>query len=125
MFYKIGVLKNFPKLIGLQLFYKKTLTQVVSCEFCEILKYTFSTERPLITASEIRRVYFLKRMVRLKYPIILISKLDSGLWACPDNLKHTASFILYTFLFSFHKKPCSQFSCVCVTLTLIREKNNV
>ena len=66
-----------------------------------------------------------KRMVRLKYPIILISKLDSGLWVCPDNifptkiffnLRHTASFILYTFLFSFHKKPCSQFSWVCVTL---------
>ena len=28
----------------------------------------------------------IKRMVRLKYPIILISKLDSGLWVCPDNI---------------------------------------
>ena len=27
-----------------------------------------------------------KRMVRLKYPIILISKLDSGLRVCPDNI---------------------------------------
>ena len=29
---------------------------------------------------------FFKRMVRLKYPIILISKLDSGPWVCSDNI---------------------------------------
>ena len=28
----------------------------------------------------------LKRMVRLKYPIILILKLDSGQRVCPDNI---------------------------------------
>ena len=41
------------------------------------------------------------------------------------DLEHAASFILNTVLFSFHKKTCAKFSCVCVTSTLIREKNNV
>ena len=52
----------------------------------------------------------------------LISKLGSGLWVCPENifsfknifldLRHTASFIIYTFLCIFHIKPCSQVSCM-------------
>ena len=31
---------------------KETLTQVFSCEFCQILKNTFSYRRPLVAASE-------------------------------------------------------------------------
>ena len=57
MFCKKGVLRNFAKFTGkhlcqslfnkvggwgLQLYYKETLTQVFSCEFCEISKNTFS-----------------------------------------------------------------------------------
>ena len=81
-------------------------------------------------------VTIFKRMVCLKYLIILISKLDSGLSVCPGNVFsykkyfliwgiQQVLFFLYTFLFSFHKKPCSQFSCVCVTSMLIIEKNNM
>lgn len=29
------------------------------------------------------------------------------------DLQHTTSFILCTFLFIFHMKPCSQVSCLC------------
>ena len=31
-------------------------------------------------------ILIVKRMVCLKYPITLISKLDSGLRVCPDNI---------------------------------------
>ena len=45
MFLKIGVLKNSPKLIGKHLynslFFKKTLAQLLSSEFCEIFKSSF------------------------------------------------------------------------------------
>ena len=37
---------------GLQLYLKKTLAKVVSCEFCEISKNTFFKEHILATASE-------------------------------------------------------------------------
>ena len=36
----------------LQLYLKKTLAQVFSCEFCEISKNTFSTEHLQSTASD-------------------------------------------------------------------------
>ena len=36
----------------LQLYLKKTLAQVLSCEFCEISKNTFSTEHLQSTASD-------------------------------------------------------------------------
>ena len=63
------VLKNFAKFTGkyrarasfwmklqasgLQLYLKKTLTQVFSCEFCQISKNTFFTEHLWMTASAI------------------------------------------------------------------------
>ena len=37
---------------GLQLYLKKTLAQVFSCEFCEISKNTFSYRAPLVAASK-------------------------------------------------------------------------
>ena len=36
---------------------KETLTQVFSCEFCEIAKNTFSYRAPLVAASVMRFVY--------------------------------------------------------------------
>ena len=45
MFCKKGVLRNFTKFTGKHLcqclFFKETLAQVFSCEFCEISKNTF------------------------------------------------------------------------------------
>ena len=44
-------------------------------------------------------------MVRLKYPIILISKLDSGLWVCSDNIfsyKNIFWFEAYSKFYSLH-----------------------
>ena len=47
------VLRNFTKFTGKRLFFIKTeaLTQVFSCEFCEISKNTFFTEHLRTTAS--------------------------------------------------------------------------
>ena len=39
------------KVLGLQLYLKKSLAQVFSCEFCEISKKTFFTEQLQTTAS--------------------------------------------------------------------------
>ena len=39
------------KVLGLQLYLKKSLAQVFSCEFCEISKKTFFTEHLQATAS--------------------------------------------------------------------------
>ena len=60
MFYKKGVLKNFAKFIGKQLWQsllfnnfikKEALAQAFSCEFCEIFKNTFFTDHLWATAS--------------------------------------------------------------------------
>ena len=67
MFFKISVLKSFPNFIGkrlywslflkrlqaegLQLYFKKTLTKVFSCEVCKIIKNTFFYRTPPVTAS--------------------------------------------------------------------------
>ena len=52
---KKGVPRNFTKFTGKHLcqslFFKKTLAQVFSCEFCEISKNTFFTENLRATAS--------------------------------------------------------------------------
>ena len=54
LFYKIGVLKNFAEFTWKQLrsvtLIKKTLVQVLSCEFCEIFKSPFwqNTSRQLL-----------------------------------------------------------------------------
>ena len=68
VFCEKGVLRNFTKLTGKHLcqslFFKKvadlmpatlskkTLAQVLSCEFCEIPTNTFSYRTPLMAASE-------------------------------------------------------------------------
>ena len=63
--FKIGVLKNFAIFAekhkwwnlrppwDLQLYLKETLTQVFSCEYCEILRIPFFTEHPQTTASPV------------------------------------------------------------------------
>ena len=53
VFCKKGVLKNFAKFTGLACNFikKETLTQVLSCEFCEISENTFFTEHIQMTAS--------------------------------------------------------------------------
>ena len=69
VFSKKGVLRNFVKLTGkhpcespfliklqtsaLQLYLKKTLAQVLPCEFREISKNTFFHRKPLVAASEL------------------------------------------------------------------------
>ena len=67
-------------------------------------------------------VFYLTEWFLKSIFVLLISKLDSGLWFAQKiyfplknffNLRHTASFILYTFLFIFYIKPCSQVSCIC------------
>ena len=63
VFYKKSVLRNFAKFTGKHLcqspdaynFIKReTLAQVLSCEFCEISKDTFSCRTPPVAASEIK-----------------------------------------------------------------------
>ena len=57
---KRSVIRNFTKFIRKQLYQslrpatllKKTLAQVLSCEFCEISKNNFSTEQLWMSASE-------------------------------------------------------------------------
>ena len=63
MFFKIGVLKNFPNFTGKQLcwslfltkfftnFIKNTPTQVFSCEICKTFKNTFFDRTPPVAAS--------------------------------------------------------------------------
>ena len=55
MLFKMSVLKNFAKFIawtlGMQLYLKKTKTQLCSCEICEIFKNTFFYITPLVAAS--------------------------------------------------------------------------
>ena len=55
MFCKKGVLEIIAKFTGKHLrqslFFKKTLTQVFLCEFCNIFKNTFFTEQLRATAS--------------------------------------------------------------------------
>ena len=46
-----GVLRNFAKFIGARFIIKQNLTQVLSCEFCEISKTAFSYRTPLVAAS--------------------------------------------------------------------------
>ena len=54
VFCEKGVLRNFVKFGGACNFIKKeTLTQVFSCEFCEISKNTFFYRTPLMAASVI------------------------------------------------------------------------
>ena len=58
VFFKKGVLKNFPKFTGntcarafcQQLYLKETLAQVFSCEFCEIFRNTFFCRTPVVAA---------------------------------------------------------------------------
>ena len=56
VFCKKEVLKNFTKLTGKHLcwslFKKEALTQVFSCEFCEVFKNTFFYRAPPVAASE-------------------------------------------------------------------------
>ena len=73
MFCKRGVLINFPKFTGkhlcqsiffnkvadLNFIKKETLTQVFSCEFCEISKNIFSYRAPLMAASVVSCDLFL------------------------------------------------------------------
>ena len=53
-FHKIHRKKSAPEPQACNFIKKETLTQVFSCEFCEICKDTFSTEHLVTTASEIR-----------------------------------------------------------------------
>ena len=69
MFFEIGVLKSFSNFIrkhlcgsllknlqaeGLQLYQKKTPTQVFSCEVCEIFKNAIFNRKPPVTASALQ-----------------------------------------------------------------------
>ena len=70
-----GVLKNFAKLTGKHLcqslFFnkvkKETLSQVFSCEFCEISKNTFFTEHLWATASKAtkQKSYYFRLIFRI------------------------------------------------------------
>ena len=83
---KKGVLKNFAKIVGKHLcqslFFKKvaglrpatllkneTLAQVFSCEFCEISKNTFFTERlwTTVSAYRFRKVVLFDNTVNVFY----------------------------------------------------------
>ena len=60
--YNKGVLRNLAKFTGKQLcqsffFNKETLTQVFSCEFCEISRNNFFYRTPLVAASS-NQFYF-------------------------------------------------------------------
>ena len=91
-----GVFRNFIKFTGKQLqlcrnlfliklqaeacnfIKKKTLTQVFSCEFCEISKNTFSHRTPLVAASEtIIRGFF--RTQSNIYDRVFLPKITNGL----------------------------------------------
>ena len=51
VFYRKGFLKDSQNSKAFSFIKKETLTQVFSCEFCEILKNTFFTEHVRTTAS--------------------------------------------------------------------------
>ena len=71
VFYKKGILINFAKFTGKHLrqslfliklpatlfIQKETLTQVFSCELCEIFKNTFFTEHLRVAASVSNRIW--------------------------------------------------------------------
>ena len=81
-FYKIGVLKNFAKFTGKNLcqscvfnkvvglvcnfINKETLTQVFSCEFCEIFKNTFFYRTLSVAASVENQLFTKKRNRRFR-----------------------------------------------------------
>ena len=62
VFCEKGVLRKFTKFTGKHLyqglFINKTLTQVFSCEFCEISKDTFSYRTPLVAASVFMQISY-------------------------------------------------------------------
>ena len=86
MFYKKGALRNFTKFtlkhqcqslffnkvagLGPANLSKKRLVQVLSCEFSEISKNTFSTEHLRETASDIKFIYT-ENVVRLVLFVVL------------------------------------------------------
>ena len=51
IFFKIGVLINFGRLEGLQLYYKEIPTQMFSCESCEIFLNSFFYKTPPMAPS--------------------------------------------------------------------------
>ena len=69
------------KLQGCNFIKKETLTQVFSCEFCEISKNTFSTEHLQTTASSKRFLLFLKMTIfRKKRRFVFQNSLEKHLW---------------------------------------------
>ena len=92
VFCKKGVLRNFAKFTGKHLcqslffnkvagaacnFIKKeTLTQVFSCEFCEISKNTFSQRTPLVAASGKKPIKVMKEMKSKQVTSFLTSSAD-------------------------------------------------
>ena len=52
VFCEKGVLRNFAKFTEKHLCQTETLALVLSCEFCEISKNTFSYRTPTVAASE-------------------------------------------------------------------------
>ena len=87
---------------GLQLYLKKSLAQVFSCEFCGISKNTFSYRTPLVAASEHslrmflinKKIVFTEKRYRVKFSsikkhLLLIkqkqknSKIPKRIWMKP------------------------------------------
>ena len=63
MFFKIDLRKNFAIFTRKYLYWrpatllKETPTKVLSCEYCEIFKNSFSYKTPLVAASVMQKVY--------------------------------------------------------------------
>ena len=71
---------------------KETLTQMLSCELCEMFKNTFSTEQLHVTDPDIRM------------QVVVIYNL---------NLSSQFVAIHFTFsLLSFHAVPCFNIACI-------------
>ena len=94
---------------GLQLYLKKSLAQVFSCEFCGISKNTFSYRTPLVAASEHslrmflinKKIVFTEKRYRVKFSsikkhLLLIkqkqknSKIPKRIWMKPCSKTRSA-----------------------------------
>ena len=106
VFWKIGALRNFAKFKGKHLCWghflikisiKKTQAEVLSCEFCEILKNNFFTEHLRLLLWKLFSSYWNKRANPFLVNVPVLSPLETRkqvfIWLCwTQNNKTLNSF---------------------------------
>ena len=88
VFYKEGLLRDFPKFTGKHLYqslFFNKIAQVFFSEFCQISKSNFFHRTPLVAASALRRLSFHLR-----------HKMDKYWSRCPSRFKsRSTTFLIY------------------------------